>query len=697
MTQTGADADPAGDRSGAPFHDPFHDLDGYVALPRLGGLLMSPDGSRLVVGVATLDPKRAGYRTALWEVDPEGTRPSRRLTRGAEGESPAAFLPDGSLLFTSTRKDPDAEQPQDDAPAALWLLPAAGGEARPVVERPGGVSGVVVARTAGTVVFGSPTLPGADTADDDAARRKARKDAAVTAILHESYPVRYWDHDLGPARTRLFATDPPAGDAEPAWPPARDLTGHVGPALGDGSGWDVSPDGRTVVAVWVAPGAAGSQTFPLAAVDVGTGSHRILREVPDRAHAAPVISPDGRTVAVHEHHLPGASTPPDRRLLLVDIATGQAREPAPGWDRWPAGPVAWTPDGSAVIVPADEQGASPLFRVDVASGTVSRLTGDRGAYTDPHVSPDGAWVYALRLAVDAPPAPVRLRASGSGHAPEPLPAPAPTPELPGRLAEVEGTAVDGTPLRAWLAVPAGASATDPAPLLLWVHGGPLSSWNGWSWRWNPWLAVARGYAVLLPDPALSTGYGLEFIRRAWGDWGGAAFSDVLQITNAALAREDLDAGRTAMMGGSYGGYMANWIAGHTDRFRAIVSHASLWALEQFRPTTDDYAYWRREMTPRMLAANSPHRSVARITTPMLVIHGDRDYRVPVAEALRLWAELAEHHAGPDGTMPHKFLYFPDENHWVLKPQHTKVWYATVFAFLAATVLGEPWVVPEILR
>jgi dipeptidyl aminopeptidase/acylaminoacyl peptidase len=170
----------------------------------------------------------------------------------------------------------------------------------------------------------------------------------------------------------------------------------------------------------------------------------------------------------------------------------------------------------------------------------------------------------------------------------------------------------------------------------------------------------------------------------------------MTITDAAQARPDVDQTRTAAMGGSFGGYMANWVAGHTDRFDGIVSHASLWALDQFGPTTDAYFYWRREMTAEMALANSPHRFVEEIRTPMLVIHGDKDYRVPIGEGLRLWAELAER-GSAHGAVGHKFLYFPDENHWILTPQHVKVWYATVFAFLDATVNGQDWQPPDVLR
>jgi dipeptidyl aminopeptidase/acylaminoacyl peptidase len=197
---------------------------------------------------------------------------------------------------------------------------------------------------------------------------------------------------------------------------------------------------------------------------------------------------------------------------------------------------------------------------------------------------------------------------------------------------------------------------------------------------------------------LSTGYGPAFVARGHGDWGNLPFTDLMTITDAAVARADIDADRTAAMGGSFGGYMANWIAGHTTRFRAIVSHASLWALDQMFATTDTPAEWRRQLglpaaQPERYQANSPHLHAAAISTPMLVIHGDKDYRVPVGEALRLWADLS---ARPGHLAGAKFLYFPDENHWVLTPGNATVWYQTVSAFLAQHVRGEPWRRPDLL-
>ncbi|MDP9792753.1 dipeptidyl aminopeptidase/acylaminoacyl peptidase [Catenuloplanes nepalensis] len=660
----------------------FADLDVYAALPRIGGLRLSPDGSRIVVGVATPDPKKNRYVTALWEVDPAGERPARRLTRSRAGESAAGFTPDGDLLFVSSRPEqdaaPDAAEDGDET-AALWRQPAGGGDARVVVRTPGGVRGVSVADDGG-LVFGSALLPSSTGLDDDRERRKQRRDAGVTAILHEEFPVRFWDHDLGPARTRLLArADVDEGDL-------RDLTGHAGLALDDEASWDLSRDGRTLAASWVVAVPHGGHRSTVVAIDVASGERRTLASDEDFEYDAPRISPDGSRVAFGVYRRTTADDPGDVWLAVVPAAGGEITHLTRDWDRRPHS-ARWTPDGSALIVVADDLGRAPLWRVGAEDGRVTRLTPDDGAYSD--VETDGRWIYALRATMDTPPAPVRVPIEGG--APQPLKGPVEAPAVPGRLTEVTATGADGTPIRAWLALPAGAGEDSPVPLAVFIHGGPQASWNAWSWRWNPWVLTAHGYAVLMPDPALSTGYGRDFIARGWGRWGDAPFTDLMALTDAAEARADIDASRTAALGGSFGGYMANWIAGHTDRFAAIVTHASLWSLDQFARTTDTSDYWTREMTAAMAEKYSPHHSADRISTPMLVIHGDRDYRVPIGEGLRLWWDLqSRSQAG------HRFLYFPDENHWILKPKHSAIWYETVLAFLAQHIRDEEWRRPRSL-
>jgi dipeptidyl aminopeptidase/acylaminoacyl peptidase len=676
------------------------DLDRYLSLPRVDGLELSPDGSRLVTTVATVGPDGRKFVTSLWELDPDGRRPPRRLTRSAAGESGPVFLPGGDLLLRSARADPQAAAEPDgdgaeEEPQALWLLAAAGGEARQVGRTPGGIGAVRVARDAGTVVYASGVHPGASTLEEDERTGRRRRDAGVGAQLFEGYPIRFWDHYLGPREQRLFAADAPRGD-EDRLGAGRDLTPEPGFAL-DEAEFDLTPDGATIVTTWRLPGSDDPRNL-LVAIETASGERRVLVEDPEAWHGGPACSPDGRLVAYWRESHGDLDRGPEVSLWLADLATGERREALPGAELWPRD-LTWAPDSGALYFVADQQGLAPLFRLDLtgedpAGWRLTRLTGD-GAYAAPRPSPDGDRVYALRDSLTAPPCAVVLDARAADQSARALPSPGLPLEVPGTVTTVRAQAGDGTPVRSWLVLPSGAGAGAPAPLVVFIHGGPLSSWNGWSWRWNPHLLAARGYAVLLPDPGLSTGYGQRFAERGRGRWGAEPFGDLMAAVDAAAARPDIDPARMAATGGSFGGYMANWVAGSTTRFRCIVTHASVWSLEQFHGTTDESAYWRLEFgapeeEPERYRAHSPDRLAPQIRTPMLVIHGELDHRVPIGEALRLWTDLTRF--GVDA----KFLYFPDENHWILKPPNIRIWYETVFAYLDHHVLGKDWSRPSLL-
>jgi dipeptidyl aminopeptidase/acylaminoacyl peptidase len=674
---------------------PFDQLSDYVAIPRVTGLVLAPDGSRLVATVSRLSRDGKKFLTALWDVDPDGRRDAQRLTFAGESDSAPAFLPGGEVLFLSRRPDP--EPGTDGSPdyadrTGLWLLPATG-EARLLAQRSGGFDRVHTALDAGTVVLTACTSPGATDEESDDRRRKTRADLGVRAILHEESPVRFWDHDLGPDERRLYAVGAPDADAlgTDGLGELRDLTPAPARAL-DEQGLAVSRDGSLAVTGWSVPDEPGLRRSRLVAIDLASGQQRVLADEPYVSFDSPAID-DATSQVVCVRSIEGTyDDPPRRSLWLIDLASGSGRELVPGADDWPTDPV-FSTDGQHVFFTSDEDGRRPVFAAETASGTVRRVAND-GHYTDLCVSPDGTSLFALRSRIDEPPTPVRLDANGVDQAGVELPAPGRL-DVPGRVKEVEATGTDGQRVRGWLVLPADAAAERPAPLLLWVHGGPLSSWNAWSWRWNPWLMAARGYAVLLPDPALSTGYGSKMLQRGWGQWGGAPYDDLMAITDVVVDRPDIDESRTAAMGGSYGGYMANWIAGHTDRFRCIVTHASLWSLPSFMNTTDAPAYWIREWgaadkRPERYALWSPDRFADNISTPMLVIHGDKDYRVPIGEGLALWWDLQRR------GVESKFLYFPDENHWILKPGGAQVWWSTVQAWLATHVLGEPWERPELV-
>lgn len=704
---------------------PFASLTDYIALPRVEGIALSPDGATAVLTVAALKKDGTGYERALWAVPATGGGTPRRLTRSAKGEAGAAFTASGDILFVSAR--PDSEGDADDESGQLWLLPAAGGEARPVTRLAGGVDGIAAtAEASDVVVLSASLLPAADTLESEAALRARRKEKKVSAILHDAYPVRFWDHDLGPAEPHLLAVDTGAlqdtiaaavaesaaeeeeqadaaagdGTAAPASPadkpyPAtlprpRDLTPRPGRSA-DHAEAALTPDGATlIVSLEHREQRAGRRI--IVAIDTATGERSTLFDEIGVDYEMPAVSHDGTRIAYLRTVKSTPDAPTDYEVWTAVIDGSGARRVVADWDRW-ASSLTFDAGDAALIATADDDGRGPVWRLPLDGGSAQKLTADDFAYSNVAVDRRTGDLVALRSSWVVPPHPVRIARGGDVT---PLATPAAAPDAPGSITEVETTAEDGARVRGWLLLPDGASADAPAPLLLWIHGGPLNSWNAWSWRWAPLLAVARGYAVLLPDPALSTGYGLDFIARGWNSWGGKPYTDLLSITAAVESRDDIDQTRTAAMGGSFGGYMANWVAGHTDRFRAIVTHASLWALDQFAGTTDNSEYWQRIFTSEAMAENSPHRFVRDIRTPLLVVHGDKDYRVPLGESLRLWSDLAEHHADEDGRMPHRFLYFSDENHWVLKPQHAVIWYETVFAFLAEQLEGEEFQRPELL-
>jgi dipeptidyl aminopeptidase/acylaminoacyl peptidase len=408
----------------------------------------------------------------------------------------------------------------------------------------------------------------------------------------------------------------------------------------------------------------------LVGIDTETGEQRVLADVEGAGFSEPAVSHDGRYAVSTRWHDQTHEKPPVVSLLLVDLETGESRDlVTPGI--WPE-LATFSADDQSVFFGALHRGRHPIFRIELATGEVSQVTSE-GSFSSVQVAPDGSSLFAIQAGYDAPPHPVRIDLA-TGSVTRLLPEGA---GLPGTLERVQTTVADGTTVEAWLVLP---RSDEPAPLLLWVHGGPLSSWAGWSWRWNPWLMAAKGYAVLLPDPALSVGYGQQMIERAWDRWAEVVYEDLMAITDVVAARPEIDAERTAAMGASFGGYMVNWIAGQTDRFKCIVSMAGLWNTEAFWATSDMPGYFRaewgpQEQFPTRYAERSPRRFLDRITTPMLVTDGSRDQRVPINQTLHLWTDLQL--SGVESA----YLSFPDEGHWVLKPGNSRLWYQTVSTWL----------------
>lgn len=698
----------------------FDSMEQFIAQPRVTSL--ATRHGRTVATVARLAKKKDKYVSTLVEIT--GGAP-RTLTRSVKGEVLMAIGERGEVYFTSGRDDARGEGESN----ALWMLPPSG-EARVVLRTPGSIGSVTA--EGGKLLLTVNVFPGRSL-EEDAKLVAERKERGVSAILHEGFPVRFWDHDLGPAYPKLFVADAPeledfsvegpkggvpdgaaaegvsgdhgasgehgaageAGDAaggESKLPTSEVKLRHVPTPAGRLAGVAFSPDGaRALVTISQTVKDSTEQVFTVWEVELASGEAREVaiaprerEDVPDyRSYSAGSYSPEGTRAVVFVESGNVDGQPLQSWAEVWDRGSGQRTRVEFG--DWPS-EVAWLSE-SAFVLGAPRRGRQSLYVVDLEKGTASLLTHDDFAYTNVGVR-EGT-IYALRSAINQPPCPVSVALDSTVKELAPL---TPAVQAPGRLDEVTAHGEDGTEVRAWLWLPEGASAEAPAPLLVFVHGGPWGTWNDWTWRWNPGPFAAKGYAVLLPDPAISTGYGQHMIDRGNDAIGDAPYTDILALVDAAEARADISGERTALLGGSYGGYMANWMAGHTGtRFSCIVSHASLWNVGQMAGTTDNGG-WYEWMMPTQEAIYSPHRFAEQIEVPMLVIHGDRDYRVPIGQSHALWQALNR----VAKVRGHKFLYFPDENHWVLKPSNSLVWYQTVMAFVDQHVLGKEWHAPELL-
>lgn len=642
-----------------------------VELSRVTAIAPAPCQSWAAVAVQRLNEARAAYVSDLWRVSLVDDAPPVALTRGDWNDSAPAFSATGALCFLSNRPVAPSGKPSDDDCAQVWSLPAHGGEPVALTDEPLGVSSFACAKAADVLVVMASVLPGVPH-DEQREVSQDRRKHGPSARRYKRMPVRHWDHWLPEAAPHLVVYR----DGE-----RRDLTPDFDRELRRAE-WTVSPDGRCVATTCASALAADRlDDAAVLFVDTQSGQRRRLEQPPRRSVGSPAFSPDGQTLALVHHQRQDDRMGPNW-VELLDVSSAQSRPLTQGWDRWP-GPLCWTRDGAALLTVAAFEGASPIVRIDAADGHVRRLTSAQCAGSHSGLSVTGDAVVGVRSGILQPPEPFilpldepgapRLLASLSGVSAQQCEA----------LADVEEIVVEapnGVQVQCWVASPKGQG---PHPTLLWIHGGPMSHWaDVWHWRWNSLVAVQRGFAVAMPNPSGSIGFGQGLIERIWGNsWGAQCFMDVMAVADALEARSDVEG--VAAMGGSFGGYMTNWIGANTDRFAALVTHASLFDLRAFSATTDAPAWWNLVygQTPwqdaEKLDRYSPHAHVHRWKTPTLIIHGEKDYRVPIGEALSLFEALQCH------GVPSELLVFPDENHWILKPRNIVAWYEAVLSFMAS--------------
>src|ERR1700674_310055 len=659
-----------------------YNVNDHIALRRVSVIAPSPDGRWLAAAVERLDRDGSKYVSDLWKVPTHGV-PGGELTRGDGNDNAPCFRGDGALGFLSNRQPNDFKPDEDsDKRTQVWILPAAGGEPQQLTDEPLGVEAFKFARAADRLIVLALVIPGVPYAKQRETAIQLEKHGP-SARRYTRQPVRHWDHWLhdntGRADTHVIAYE---SAIDPAGSKRVDLTPDGRRAFAIEPEFDVSADGRWVAITYATVGADREEDECVLLIDCTTGASRQLAGAPNTNVKRPRFSPDGGTIAVlRSTRSPKVVMRP--LLMLIDVASGALREIAAQWDRWP-GDHEWTLEGRSLVCCADDEGHTPVFLVDAGAARVDRISPVAAGGAHSNVAPlaDGRIACIRSRLLDAPECFV-LEA-------KPNAAPQPLARLSGftpadEWAELEMFKVpsrDGVPIHTLLLKPKYAPAN--LPTLLWIHGGPIGmSHDGWHWRWNPLLAVAAGYAVAQPNPRGSTGYGQMVIQGIWGNvWGDQGYQDVMAAADALQKRPDLDARRMMAMGGSFGGYMTNWIGSQTTRFTCLITHASVATMAQFTGTTDHPAWWYLEMggedpyaDPQHFDRYAPIRYVKQWKTPTLIIHGEKDYRCPINEGLTLFEALQYH------GVPSELLLFPDENHWILKPRNIVAWYVAVLEFI----------------
>ena len=637
-------------------------------------LALSPDGRHLAY-VLSLRSFEDNANTSRIHVLDLKTKTSVRFAgAGGDHEGAPAWSPDGSLLaFTSDKS----------GAGQVWVAPAAGGEARQVTKLATGGGAPKWLPDGTGLVFTSRVYAGClGDAACNGVQLQADKDNPVKAKVFKKLMYRHWDHWRDGRVAHLHVTSLDGTQVLDLMP--KDTWGVTG-------GWELSADGAAVVYTTKNPKDEAFHT--------NNDLHRVDVEDPARGQvgqivsltagnpaydASPAVSPDGKRLLHLAHKRPGFES--DRTWLTLRSARsgdGVPRVLATDVDRW-IRELGWFPKGKEAWFTAMDQGRHILYRVEVdGKGATPRKVVDGAAYTTVTLSPDGKRFYFVRQTLSQPPEIWTIKAKGKGL--ERLTFHNQPVEDRVAFATVEDfwwTGADGDKVHGFLLFPPGTSKDKKNKFLLLIHGGPQGMWtDGFHPRWNAQLFAAPGYVTLLPNPRGSSGYGQEFTDEISRDWGGRCYEDLMTGVDALIETGWIDGDRMCAGGGSFGGYMANWILGKTDRFKCLFSHAGVYDLVSMYGSTEELWFPEWEYggppwdAPEDYERFSPSKLVKNFKTPMYVIHGAHDYRVPLNQAMQLFTALQRM------GVPSQFLYFPSETHFVVKPKNTKLWFDEIHGWL----------------
>jgi len=655
-------------------------FDAMMLVSRLGDPQLSPDGKTVAFTVQTVDMDANTKPTQIYVVPVNGGSAIQITHAGVENSRPR-WAPDSKRIFFVSDRGKSSQ---------IWSMNPDGSDPTQVTTLPTEAEGEIVSPDGKLLLFASKVYPGCAPTpaipgflyDTGCNQKNLNEDAAskMHARVYTHLLYRHWTHYQGRRRSHLLIQNIQTGDL-------RDFTPgdiEVPPfSLGGPEPYAFSRDSTEVTYVSdTDPDLASSTNSDLFTVSVNGGSARRITNNPG-ADEGPVYSPDGKFIAYRMQIRAGYES--DMwRLAILELATGKLNILTEGLDRWVDSYV-WSPDSSRIFFTVEDHGHQPLLMIPAAGGPVSTIAQGPTTIGDVQFTADGkTMIYSEQSGSK----PLEISKATSGGGPG-----VPLTHLNAglinayQLTPLESftvDAVDGSKVESFLVKPPGFDPSKKYPALLLIHGGPQGAWGeSWSYRWNAQVFAGAGYVVVMPNPHGSVGYGQRFTDAVNGDWGGIPYDDIMRTADYVQALPYVDRTRIGAAGASYGGYMIDWILGHTDRFKALVVHAGVYDLRSETGTTEELWFPKWEFrgfpwdNPDMYEKWSPSNPsyVRNFKTPTLVTQGEIDYRVPVGQSQQLFTALQEL------KVPSKLILFPEEGHWIQKPQNSRFWYRNVFDWL----------------
>jgi dipeptidyl aminopeptidase/acylaminoacyl peptidase len=677
-------------------------LDDMFRVKRVSDPQISPDGKLIAFVVGEVDKPANRVNTDIWLVEANNPASARKIISSPKADNRPRWSPDGSVLsFISSRTG----TPQVYTLASIDILAqsttsatiAVSGKERQLTNLSTGAGQQRWSPDGAMLAFVSSVAPEFSAKPFAEADRlnKEKADAAdaskAKARVFDKLLYRHWDSWTDGTRQHIFVVSANGGEPRNITPSERDAVPNSD-TFSAGDDYDWSPDSKEI-AYTASPlpvrEEAWTTNYDVFTVNVQTGERKQITTNP-AADAYPRYSPDGKLLAYRAQQQAGFEA--DRwQLMIYDRASGVVTSLTKDWD-YSVQQYEWMPGGKQLVLEAEENAETPLWLLPLEADKkgirdIKKLvqTGANGSIS---VASDGTVCFTqamltapaevLTVRMEMTPKPVNtLRRSTAVNA-----------ALLGEIAlsQPEKIYYLGAKVKnqAWLVRPPKFDATKKYPVVFLIHGGPQGAWgNSWSNRWNPQIWAAQGYLVVAPNPTGSTGFGQEFVNGVSRDWGGKPYLDIMKCADHVLTTYPFaDGSRMAVAGASYGGYMANWIATQTDRFKTIVSHCGIYNFASMYGTTDEiwFEEWEHgkpwEAGGAEMEKHSPHKFIQNAKTPMLIIHDGNDFRVPLQEGMQMFTALQRR------GIPSKFLYIPDEGHWVLKPQNSELWHTTIFSWLA---------------